>query len=114
MIFIMFVNTFFSEIGNEHGKSRVSTKRKIYLQLRDQIVRGNLVPGERVKETLLAQKFNCSPGPVREALNQLEREGFLDLVLDQGAVIGRMYPNEVEDFYTLLEILEGKAVKCIL
>jgi DNA-binding GntR family transcriptional regulator len=91
--------------------AKVGLKHKISKELRNEIISGKLMPGEHVKETWLTGKFKCSRGPVREALNQLEREGFLRLVPNQGAVVAKMSPKEVEDFYALLELLEGKAVE---
>lgn len=88
----------------------VGLKHKISKELRDEIIAGKLLPGEHVKETWLTKKFQCSRGPVREALNQLETEGFLRLYPNQGAVVTKMSPTEVEDFYALLELLEGQAV----
>ena len=41
----------------------------------------------------------------------MEREGFVILVPNQGAVVTKISPKEVEDFYTILELLEGKAVE---
>ncbi|MBW1734464.1 MAG: GntR family transcriptional regulator [Deltaproteobacteria bacterium] len=91
--------------------ARIGLKHKISKELRDEIISGKLMPGEHLKETWLTEKFKCSRGPVREALIQLEREGFLLLVPNQGAVVTKMSPKEVEDFYAILELLEGKAVE---
>ena len=91
--------------------TRITLKHKISKDLRDEIIFGRLMPGERIKEVWLSEKFKCSRGPVRETLNQLEKEGFLELIPNQGAVITKISPKEVEDFYALLELLEGKAVK---
>lgn len=86
-------------------------KEKIYKQLRNEIVFGQLGPGEHVKEACLTEKFNCSRGPVREAFNQLEKEGFLVLLPNRGAVVSKISPEEVADYYALLELLEGQAVE---
>jgi len=90
---------------------RVSLKYRISKELRDEIISGKFMPGEHIKETWLTDKFGCSRGPVREALNQLEREGFLRLYPNQGAIVTKMSAKEVEDFYSLLVLLEGKAVE---
>jgi len=89
----------------------VSLKHKIYTQLRDEIVFGRVLPGERIKEAWWARKFECSRGPVREAFNQLERQGFLHLTPNQGAVVVKTSSEDVRDYYGLLELLEGKAAK---
>jgi len=91
--------------------SAIPLKEKIYSQLRNEIVFGKLGPGEHVKEADLTAKFACSRGPIREAFNQLEKEGFLVLVPNRGAVVSKTSPEEVADYYSLLELLEGKAVE---
>ena len=92
-------------------KMSASLKERISKALRDDIIFGRLMPGERIKEAWLSEKFKCSRGPVRETLIQLEREGFLELIPNQGAIVSKISPKEVEDFYALLELLEGKAVR---
>jgi DNA-binding GntR family transcriptional regulator len=92
-------------------KRTAALRHKICAYLRNEIVRGTIPPGGLVKEGSLAEKFKCSRGPVREALIQLEKEGFLELIPNQGAVVTKISPDEVKDFYALLEVLEGKAVQ---
>lgn len=89
----------------------MNLKNKIYKDIREGIVFGKLTPGERLPEVRLGKKFECSRGPVREALVQLDKEGFVELVPNQGAVVTRFSPQEIEDFYSLLEVLEGTAVQ---
>jgi DNA-binding GntR family transcriptional regulator len=86
-------------------------KHKIYAQMRDEIVFGRVLPGERIKEAWWARKFECSRGPIREAFNQLERQGFLQLIPNQGAVVVKTSSEDVRDYYGLLELLEGKAAE---
>ncbi len=92
-------------------KSQVSLKQKIYKQLRHDIVFGRILPGEHIKEARLTATFQCSRGPVREAFNQLDSEGFLVLLQHQGAVVSKTSPEEIADFYAMLELLEAQAVQ---
>ena len=86
-------------------------KEKIYREMRNEIALGKLMPGERLIETQISKKFGCSRGPVREAFNRLEKEGFIDILPNQGAVVTKSSPQDIQDYYSLLEILEGKAVE---
>lgn len=61
---------------------RSTVTRGIYNQLRDEIVRGSLGPGERLQINELAQRYQVSALPVREALNRLSSE-LLVVQLDQ-------------------------------
>src|SRR5690606_15292192 len=48
--------------------------------LRDEIMEGELRPGERLVFNSLAKRFGVSPIPVREAVRQLESEGLVELL----------------------------------
>jgi DNA-binding GntR family transcriptional regulator len=89
----------------------MALKEKIYRKIRDEIVIGKLMPGERLTEIQFSKKFGCSRGPVREALNQLANEGFIAINPNQGAVVNKISARVIEDYYSLLELLEGKAVE---
>ena len=89
----------------------MALKDSIYEDIRNDIVFGRLMPGERVTEASLADKFRCSRAPIREALNKLAQNDFIELKPNQGAVVTKISPEEVESFYALLRLLEGKAVE---
>lgn len=91
-------------------KSGASLKQKVYKQLRHDIVFGSILPGEHLKEAPLTAKFQCSRGPVREAFNQLDSEGFIVLLPNQGAVVRKTSPEDIADYYAMLELLEAQAV----
>ena len=50
----------------------MNIKTTIYKQIRDEIIYGKLMPGERLPETKLSKTLGCSRAPVREAINQLD------------------------------------------
>jgi Bacterial regulatory proteins, gntR family len=50
---------------------KITRAEELLLQLADEIVRGALPPGAALDETEIAQRFNVSRTPVREALRQL-------------------------------------------
>ncbi len=47
-------------------------------RLRTEIIHGKLAPGERLVELDMAQRMGNSQGPVREALQMLERDGLVE------------------------------------
>jgi len=89
----------------------MSIKQRVYLGIRDQIIYGNFLPGESLKEKNLSEIFGCSRGPVREALAQLSERGFITIVPNQGATVNKTTLQEIGDFYSLLGVLEGQAVE---
>ena len=44
---------------------------KIYRLLSDEIIDGTLTPGQKLEEAVLAERFNASRTPIREALREL-------------------------------------------
>jgi len=65
---------------------KMTRAEELRLQLADEIVRGVLPPGTSLDETDLAQRFNVSRTPVREALRQLTASGLVDSRAHRGAV----------------------------
>ena len=89
-----------------HGNLRES----IYLSLRDAITFGEILPGEQIFEDVIAKRFNVSRTPVREAIRQLQMEGYINVIPYVGAFVTKISPKNVEDIYDILIILEGYAV----
>jgi DNA-binding GntR family transcriptional regulator len=59
------------------GRRGASQADRVYEQLRAQLLRGDIPPGERLVELQLAAAFSTSRTPVREALRRLEGDGHL-------------------------------------
>ncbi|HXK37219.1 MAG TPA: GntR family transcriptional regulator, partial [Candidatus Paceibacterota bacterium] len=55
-------------------------KVKVYESLRQRIIGGELKPGLPINEAVFARELSVSKTPVREALRQLERDGFVENV----------------------------------
>ena len=80
-------------------------------QIRTWIVTGQLGPGERLVENILAEELGVSRIPVREALKQLQTEGFVDIAPRRGAVVAQVSMKEAEDFYEVRSALESFAAR---
>jgi DNA-binding GntR family transcriptional regulator len=80
-------------------------------KLRRAIVDGSLKPGTRLQEIEIAKRYEASRTPVREALRQLESEGFLLIRARRGAVVAPVTTRDVEEFYEIKEVLEGYAAE---
>jgi DNA-binding GntR family transcriptional regulator len=64
-----------------------SRRQQVVDVLRDAIISGDLVPGEQLKQDVLAARLTVSPGPVREALRQLESEGLVEHFPNRGVFV---------------------------
>lgn len=66
---------------------RPTTREAIAAAIRDDVLDGRLAPGDRLPEPMLAERFGVSRVPVREALSQLQSEGFVHLERYKGATV---------------------------
>jgi DNA-binding GntR family transcriptional regulator len=72
-------------------------RKQIVEALRDAITTGELEDGERLVEERIARELKTSRGPVREALRQLEHEGFVVSYPYRGAVVLGVSDEEVQE-----------------
>jgi DNA-binding GntR family transcriptional regulator len=79
-------------------------------RLRAEILRGDLRPGDRIRQEEVAERFGASRLPVREALRILEAEGLTEHETHKGARVPRLSQHEVEVIYQMRERLEPLAL----
>lgn len=96
-----------SKIPSPIGRTALAVE--ISNHLRQMIFEGALEPGEKVREKLLTEQFGVSRTPLREALKVLAAEGLLELIPNRGAVITRQSPDELDEVFGVLAVLEGLA-----
>lgn len=86
----------------------------VFNTLRDAILMGKLVPGERLMENQLAEKLGVSRTPIREALRMLELENLVELVPRKGAQVLDMTEKDIIDVLEIREVLEslGTSLAC--
>lgn len=82
--------------------------------LHDAIVRGQLKPGDHLKESEIAKQLSVSRSPVREALRQLEQEGLVVSVPNQGSYVKTYTHKEIDEIFTLRSALENLACELII
>lgn len=75
------------------------------------IIRGDLEPGSRVQEAVLARQLGISRGPLREAIRRLEGRGLLVRVPHVGVKVANPSLEEIIDLYMIREVLEGLACR---
>lgn len=80
-------------------------------ELRTQILLGQLRPGERLSEPDLAQRFQTSRSPIREALVQLELEGFVDRNATGRVFVRPLDLEEAEQLFLVRGMLEALAAR---
>ncbi|MCI2097808.1 MAG: GntR family transcriptional regulator [Sphaerochaeta sp.] len=70
--------------GEEDEQSVIES---VYQELRLEILRAVLLPGTKLSENALAKDFSCSRTPVREALQRLRQDGFVDILPHSGTYV---------------------------
>jgi DNA-binding GntR family transcriptional regulator len=83
------------------------SKKDVVLEaMRASIAGGVFKPGERLVIDDLAAQFGISPIPVREALQQLQAEGFVEIQPHVGATVTRIEAGQITEVFDLLEAFE--------
>ncbi|MGL4810911.1 MAG: GntR family transcriptional regulator [Beijerinckiaceae bacterium] len=83
-------------------------------QLRRDILAGTYPPASQLRQDAVANAFNVSRIPVREALLQLEAEGLVRIEPHKGAVVTPLSWEEVEDVFALRVLLEPRLLSASL
>lgn len=91
-------------------KRRISS-RDIYQNLRNMILDFDLAPGARVTEQDLADQFKVSRTPIREALQHLATEGYLEIRPKQGCFIRPVDIEAIAEHYDVRVALEAMTVE---
>jgi DNA-binding GntR family transcriptional regulator len=74
--------------------------------IRHEIITGAFGQGEWLKMARLVERYGLSPAPIREALNQLEGEGFVELLPNRGARVRSITRSFVADLFEIRLALE--------
>jgi DNA-binding GntR family transcriptional regulator len=86
-------------------------RQQVYERLEELIIYGALEPGEHLVESRLAQRLGTSRIPVREALQLLHRDGWVDLRPRQGAFVHRPTMEEVDEVFGVRTLLEVESAR---
>jgi len=84
---------------------------QIYGRLRGAIIRGQLHPGKRLVELEIAAQFGTSQGPVREALQRLERDGLVERRVRSATFVTDISVDEMHSLFSVRAMIEGFAVR---
>jgi DNA-binding GntR family transcriptional regulator len=91
----------------------VGLKERIQACLRQAILDGSLPPGQKLVEGEIARQFGVSRSPVREAIQDLERQGYVVKRPRRGAFVTELTPQDVVEIFSLRVLLEGYAAAVV-
>jgi DNA-binding GntR family transcriptional regulator len=92
-------------------QERKSLGQHVFDNLKQAIIRGNIVPGEWLVESHIAQMLGISRTPVREAIHKLERERLIERQPRGGFTVLGLNRDDIEETFGIRGILEGYAAR---
>lgn len=82
----------------------------IYNHLKESIITNKLKAGQKINERKIAELFEVSITPVREAVFMLGAEGLVNIKSHKEVVVKELSPEEIKEIFQVLSILESYAV----
>ncbi|MGH2774954.1 MAG: GntR family transcriptional regulator [Actinomycetota bacterium] len=86
-------------------------RQQVYETLEELIIYGLLTPGQHLVEADLAKRLGVSRIPVREALQLLHSNGWVELRQRQGAFVHRPTLQEVDEVFRVRTLLEVESAR---
>ncbi len=87
-----------------------SLKDQVYEYLREQMHRGEILPGSVINMDETAKKLGVSKTPLRDALLQLEMEDFVSILPRRGVVVNVLTLQDIKNYYEIIGSLESTAL----
>ena len=88
-------------------------KDNLAAYFREEIISGRLAPGEKIVEVKWSRQLGISQASVREALNILSAQGFVQKGSGRTAQVTRLSGEDVAHSYELRAVLEGYAARIV-
>ena len=91
----------------DQKKENKSLTSLIFERIREDILNGRYIPGDKLVEIKLADELGVSRTPVREALKQLELDGLVDNIPNRGVVVKGITTEDIDDILMIRLCIEG-------
>ncbi|GAA5543593.1 GntR family transcriptional regulator [Brucella sp. NBRC 113783] len=79
--------------------------------IRDRIISGAYPGGQQIRQEAIAEEFGVSRIPIREALVQLEAEGFVQIHTHKGAIVAQLTVDDAIDIFDARLVLEPSILR---
>ena len=90
---------------------RTSTAHQVANAIREQLLRGEVAPGARLRDELIAASVGVSRNTVREAMQILASEGLVRRSLHRGAVVAELSTADLTDVYQARRVVELAGIR---
>lgn len=81
-------------------------KEKAYLTLKDKIINNELQPNEYLEEKALCDMLGISRTPIREAINRLELDNFVQTVPRKGIFVADLSLQTIREIFQVRKLFE--------
>jgi DNA-binding GntR family transcriptional regulator len=88
------------------GPKRGDSARRVYQELRDEILELRLAPGAPLDETSIAKRFEMSRSPVREAIVRLSAEGLVQMLSNRSTIVAPIDIATLPRFIEAIDYLQ--------
>ncbi|AMB60089.1 hypothetical protein AWU67_15840 [Microterricola viridarii] len=99
------------QLAGRYATGYRSVSVMAYDILKDAILSGALLPGQKLRQETLAELIGVSRLPVRSALIQLEADGLVEFHDRRGAVVKSLSVAQAEEVYNIRVLLEVEALR---
>ena len=89
----------------------ISKKNQVVLAIKEAILTGSINPGDQIVESRIARELGSGIPLVREALIELEQDGFVQKTPYKGTIVTKLGPKEIREIFQLRVELEALAVE---
>jgi DNA-binding GntR family transcriptional regulator len=89
----------------------LTVEAQVLDRLREAILQGYFPAGSQLNQVKVAAQFGVSRGPVRAAINNLEKENLVKNIPHRGSFVTTLDKQAIQDLYQVRAILEGYAVR---
>ena len=88
-----------------------SISDQIYERLKQQLLHGEIEPGERLMQNQVAESLKASRTPVRKAFRRLEQDGLVERVPQGGVRVSRLDIETIQEVFGIRKVLEAYAIE---
>jgi DNA-binding GntR family transcriptional regulator len=90
-----------------------SLREQVYDFIREELTRGKLIPGAAVNLNAISQQLGISKTPLRDALLQLDTEGFVTISPRRGVYVNRLTLEDIRNCYEIIGALESTVILAV-
>jgi DNA-binding GntR family transcriptional regulator len=103
--------TSFNNLSNQPGTSLLRTQ--VYEYLRNELKAENLKPGMFISMNVVMKNLGISRTPLRDALLQLQNEGFVTFLPQRGIRINELSQKDIANMYEMLGALDSRILLAV-